>query len=139
MDGLHLSYLIIHIIGTAIIVGSAFVALIALQKRFTSSQVSQLLVLIWKIAMFIILIQLVTGFLMGFGYWSDILRDPYFITKMILLLAGGAAAGIASRKTRDLDSKNMAALGQARIWTSLALLFFASVATLGVAMVQAHS
>lgn len=139
MDGLHLTYLIIHIIGTAIIVGSAFVALISLQKQFISRQVSQLLVLVWKVAMLIILIQLATGFLMGFGYWSDILRDPYFITKMILLLAGGGAAGIASRKTRELDSKNMAALGQARVWTFFALLFFASVAALGVAMVQAHS
>ena len=139
MNILHTIYLVIHIIGTAIIVGTAFIALIAMQKRFVSRQVSQLLVLAWQIAMLVIVIQLITGILMGFGYWADILRDPYFITKMMLLLAGGAVAGIISGKLRRLDSKDTAALKQLRAWSLLAFLLFTAVATLGIAMVQAHT
>ena len=121
-DVLHISVLIAHVLGAAIIVGVSFVTLIIELKNYTTDKVLELTEYIWKITGTILGIQILTGLYLAITQWDQIGSSPYFWTKMVLIVVGGFVVGPVNRNR--LKQMKEAKKNKKTSWTYISFLSY---------------
>lgn len=143
-DTFHLAFLVLHVLGAAVIIGGVFASLLILIKDRIPRENLEHVRYLWKFLTPAIGIQILTGILLAAGEWDEFGKSPLFWTKMVLLVVDGFFGGkvlgkmIKKELLKDDKQKELRIPGARRIiWFSF--LTFMLIATLGVMLAESHA
>jgi len=140
-DLLHLTMLIIHAIGGAIIVGSSFVSLLILINNRIPLENLKLEERISKFVGPVLGIQLLTGLYLGISEWDEHGKNPLFWTKLILFIIVGVIARVVTEKRVASALKKgdvYASMPEVKNWAWISFLLLALILIFGVVLVESH-
>ncbi|MBI5127312.1 hypothetical protein HZA76_02545 [Candidatus Roizmanbacteria bacterium] len=135
---IHTVVLILHVLGTSIIIGGLFASLLILVKEKIAQENLEYLKVLWKFLTLAIGVQIITGIYMVVVEWSEFGKNPLLWLKVGLLVVdgffGGKTLGDRIKAITEKDRYITISNSRRLIWISL--LIFVTIATLGVFLAE---
>jgi len=136
---MHTIVLALHILGSGIIIGGIFAALLILINKRISKDNFEHIKFLWKFLTPTIGIQVITGIYLAASEWDKFGKNPLFWLKMGLFVVdgffGGKILGDRIKVAVINNSKDIEIPGSHRlIWTSF--IIFLMIITLGVFLAE---
>lgn len=134
-DMLHTFVLILHVIGATIIVGVAFVSVIALLANRSPKTNLPLLKQLWTITPWVIYVQILTGIYMAALDWDALGKSSLFWTKIVLVISDGVLGGKLLSQYLRSDETRLGRVGQTAL---ISLTIFVTASIIGVLLGDHH-
>src|SRR3989338_2630661 len=104
---LHLTAIIFHVLGAAVIIGGVFASLLILIKEKVSKDNLEYLRYLWKFLTPAIGFQILTGIYLAAKEWDEFGNNPFFWSKIGLLVVDGFLGGrVLCEKIKSINLKN---------------------------------
>ncbi len=140
MNLFHLIILILHILGAALIIGTAFYSVVAVMKPNFSKTELGIILFLNRYTGALIGTQFVTGVILMATDWDALKSNPLPWVKLGLFLINGVVAKVLiESKVKELTSKDsiqQETVAKLKTGALISLLIFVTIAILGIILVE---